>query len=234
MASQRRRGRQDDLATCFMRLVGGGGGLRGSGFRVRTGTPRSGITTGTQRLEALPPSLGAHSGSPARLVIHTRWKPDDRPSENPLPSCRDSEREDRRSARPFRSNQPRGWLIFSSREQSCWGAVAMSDVSSVISDAGESDRRRLRFPLSHVLVQHADFAARALSQPLMTLIFGRLTTSFTGFGSIILQIQADPGNPALLAQLAAAREQLKHDSSLNALYLVIIGESTPSSLPTLV
>lgn len=68
-------------------------------------------------------------------------------------------------------------------------------------------------------------------QPLMTLIFGRLTTSFTGFGSIILQIQANPNNPALLAQLAQAREQLKHDSSLNALYLVIIGESPSTSPP---
>ena len=68
-------------------------------------------------------------------------------------------------------------------------------------------------------------AAAGAAQPLMTLIFGRLTTSFTEFGRIMNAIAANGGviTPENQAQLDAAKHSLKVDSGHNALYLMAIG-----------
>lgn len=65
--------------------------------------------------------------------------------------------------------------------------------------------------------------AAGATQPLMTLIFGRLTTSFTQFGMIVNQIATQGPTPENTARLERAREELKHDSGMNALYLMAIG-----------
>lgn len=66
-------------------------------------------------------------------------------------------------------------------------------------------------------------AGAGATQPLMTLIFGRLTTSFTRFGTILIELQSDPNNAALQAEFSVAQAQLKRDSANNASYLVYIG-----------
>ncbi|WVW81061.1 hypothetical protein I302_103052 [Kwoniella bestiolae CBS 10118] len=68
--------------------------------------------------------------------------------------------------------------------------------------------------------------AAGAAQPLMTLIFGRLTTSFTNYAIIIQQIGSSSGlglGPDQLAQLQAAKDDLKTQSGHNALYLMAIG-----------
>ena len=68
-------------------------------------------------------------------------------------------------------------------------------------------------------------AAAGAAQPLMTLIFGRLTTDFTNFGRLQLEIAAAGGaaTPQALAQIEQAKHELKVHSGHNALYLVAIG-----------
>lgn len=67
-------------------------------------------------------------------------------------------------------------------------------------------------------------AASGAAQPLMTLIFGRLTTSFTNFGTLQLDIASGRGSPAENARLLEeAKAVLKTDSGKNALYLMAIG-----------
>ncbi|KAG9118341.1 GTPase-activating protein, partial [Ceratobasidium sp. 392] len=58
-------------------------------------------------------------------------------------------------------------------------------------------------------------AAAGAAQPLMSLLFGRLTESFVEF--TMATYKNDP------AILAAARDKFKHEASKDALYLVIIG-----------
>ncbi|KAI0361184.1 multidrug resistance protein 1 [Trametes cingulata] len=64
------------------------------------------------------------------------------------------------------------------------------------------------------------------AQPLMGLLFGRLTQDFVNFGTA-LTISRDPSDPqaqaAAQAQLPAATAAFKHSSALNASYLVYIG-----------
>lgn len=72
--------------------------------------------------------------------------------------------------------------------------------------------------------------AAGATQPLMTLIFGRLTTSFTQFGMIVNQIAQEGPTPENTARLDKARGELKHDSGLNALYLMAIGIGMVSGL----
>ena len=57
----------------------------------------------------------------------------------------------------------------------------------------------------------------------MTLIFGKLTQSFVKFGTIVNFLLQNPGDPALLVQLADAQRELKSQAARDSLYLVIIG-----------
>ena len=57
----------------------------------------------------------------------------------------------------------------------------------------------------------------------MTLIFGKLTASFVTFGNIVLQLQSNPTEPGLLAELVVAQRTLKSEAAKDSLYLVIIG-----------
>jgi ATP-binding cassette subfamily B (MDR/TAP) protein 1 len=62
------------------------------------------------------------------------------------------------------------------------------------------------------------------AQPLMTLIFGRLTTDFTAFGATTRVIAAGGTlTPAEAAALQAAKDSLKTSAGHNALYLMAIG-----------
>jgi ATP-binding cassette subfamily B (MDR/TAP) protein 1 len=61
------------------------------------------------------------------------------------------------------------------------------------------------------------------AQPLMTLIFGKLTASFVTFGNVVLRLVDNPGNVGLLGELADAQRTLKHEAAKDSLYLVIIG-----------
>lgn len=61
------------------------------------------------------------------------------------------------------------------------------------------------------------------AQPLMTLIFGKLTVAFTNFGSIADEIMRSGETPELLARLDDAKRTLKHDAGMNAVWLVVIG-----------
>lgn len=61
------------------------------------------------------------------------------------------------------------------------------------------------------------------AQPLMTLIFGKLTVAFTDFGSIADEIGRTGSTPELLERLDDAKRRLKHDAGMNAVWLVVIG-----------
>jgi ATP-binding cassette subfamily B (MDR/TAP) protein 1 len=64
-------------------------------------------------------------------------------------------------------------------------------------------------------------AASGAAQPLMTLIFGKLTNSFVSFASGLSKL--DPNNPASIQALRVAQDDLRHESALDALYLTVIG-----------
>ena len=66
-------------------------------------------------------------------------------------------------------------------------------------------------------------AASGAAQPLMTLIFGRLTTSFTEYAIAVNEASQYGNSPAVEAAIAQAKTQLKTDSGHNALYLLAIG-----------
>lgn len=61
------------------------------------------------------------------------------------------------------------------------------------------------------------------TQPLMTLIFGRLTSSFNNFGRIMRQIAEQGMTPENVIALETAKKVLKKDAGNNALYLMAIG-----------
>ncbi|KAI8986244.1 multidrug resistance protein 1 [Trametes punicea] len=69
-------------------------------------------------------------------------------------------------------------------------------------------------------------AAGGAAQPLMSLLFSRLTQDFISFGDILKRI-SEPLSPedqaAAKAELPAAAVAFKHSSALNASYLVYIG-----------
>ena len=73
----------------------------------------------------------------------------------------------------------------------------------------------------NILALVAAVAAGA-AQPLMTLIFGRLTQSFVSFGAAIHQQLV---NPSIAGEqfLQHAASEFRKDASNNALYLVFIG-----------
>lgn len=62
--------------------------------------------------------------------------------------------------------------------------------------------------------------AAGAAQPLMTLIFGRLTQSFNEFGQVATKVAEGTEPPSALQ---AAQDRLKSDSGNNALYLMAIG-----------
>ncbi|WWD20569.1 hypothetical protein CI109_105045 [Kwoniella shandongensis] len=66
-------------------------------------------------------------------------------------------------------------------------------------------------------------AASGSAQVLMTLIFGRLTTLFTNYAVIANKIAAQGLNADTAAQFEVAKQELKHQAGLNALWLVVIG-----------
>lgn len=66
-------------------------------------------------------------------------------------------------------------------------------------------------------------AASGAAQPLMTLIFGRLTESFTNYGREVSQIAALGLTPESAALLKQAQDDVKFQSGRNAIYLMIIG-----------
>ncbi|TYJ55629.1 hypothetical protein B9479_003661 [Cryptococcus floricola] len=61
------------------------------------------------------------------------------------------------------------------------------------------------------------------AQPLMTLIFGRLTTSFTNFAVIVQGIEDNGASVDAAAALKAAKADLKLNAGHDALYLLAIG-----------
>ncbi|CDZ97501.1 p-loop containing nucleoside triphosphate hydrolase protein [Phaffia rhodozyma] len=68
-------------------------------------------------------------------------------------------------------------------------------------------------------------AAAGATQPLMTLIFGKLTGSFVGFATTLQKIASSPDGitPALQAELSAAQSVVKSASAKDALWLTLIG-----------
>ncbi|KAL1409886.1 GTPase-activating protein [Vanrija albida] len=66
-------------------------------------------------------------------------------------------------------------------------------------------------------------AAAGATQPLMTLIFGRLTTAFNVFAVILQSIEKEGLTPTNVARLADAKKTLKKEAGDNALYLMAIG-----------
>lgn len=62
------------------------------------------------------------------------------------------------------------------------------------------------------------------AHPIMTIVFGQLTQSFTNWGILSKQVAAavDPSEE-LLQTFAAAGEAVKRDAARNGVYLVIIG-----------
>ncbi|KZV67726.1 P-loop containing nucleoside triphosphate hydrolase protein [Peniophora sp. CONT] len=65
--------------------------------------------------------------------------------------------------------------------------------------------------------------AAGAAQPLMSLLFGNLTNQFVQFGAAAAKLQGDPTNTTLQQEVAAAAAHFRHESSKDALYLVIIG-----------
>ncbi|KAL7417152.1 ste6-like protein [Mrakia frigida] len=68
-------------------------------------------------------------------------------------------------------------------------------------------------------------AGAGAAQPLMTLIFGKLTGAFVDFQMILNEIGETAGAPTAeqLATLAEAQRDLKSTAALDSLYLVVIG-----------
>jgi ATP-binding cassette subfamily B (MDR/TAP) protein 1 len=65
--------------------------------------------------------------------------------------------------------------------------------------------------------------AAGAAQPLMTLILGRFTTSFTTFATVLIQLSTDPTNEQLRTAFRQAQDAVKADTSRNAIWLTIIG-----------
>lgn len=66
-------------------------------------------------------------------------------------------------------------------------------------------------------------AASGATQPLMTLIFGRLTNDFTNYGIIVGEITSGGVTPERAALLQEAKDALKTQAGHNALYLMALG-----------
>ncbi|WOO85368.1 Sophorolipid transporter [Vanrija pseudolonga] len=66
-------------------------------------------------------------------------------------------------------------------------------------------------------------AAAGATLPVMTIIFGKLTTAFTNFAIISSQIHAEGSNADVEAALEAARHHLKKEAGNSAIYLMVIG-----------
>lgn len=66
-------------------------------------------------------------------------------------------------------------------------------------------------------------AAAGATLPVMTIIFGKLTSAFTNFAIITAQIHAEGSNAAVQAALDEAKRHLKKEAGNCALYFLAIG-----------
>ncbi|KAI9573606.1 ste6-like protein [Boletus coccyginus] len=66
-------------------------------------------------------------------------------------------------------------------------------------------------------------AAAGAAQPLMSLLFGRLTQQFVSFGSAEVAYYTDPNNATATQQLQAAAADFRSAAAVNASYLAYIG-----------
>ena len=87
----------------------------------------------------------------------------------------------------------------------------------------EAQHRYVLFPASSSQQRSPN---TPLPQPLMSLLFGRLTQDFVNFGSVMANTtSSDPAVAAnATAALPAAAASFRHSAALNASYLVYIGE----------
>ncbi|RXK39840.1 ATP-binding cassette, subfamily B (MDR/TAP), member 1 [Tremella mesenterica] len=69
-------------------------------------------------------------------------------------------------------------------------------------------------------------AACGAAQPLMTLIFGRLTSSFTSYAIALNQVAQYGNTPETAAAIEASQHRLRTDSGRDALYLLAMGLGT--------
>nr|WCD39452.1 Ste6-2 [Ganoderma boninense] len=102
-------------------------------------------------------------------------------------------------------------------------AVISSTPSKQIPPASFSSLFRFatRFELTINALGLVAAAASGASQPLMSLLFSRLTQDFVTFGTTLNQAQS--GDVAAAQALPAAAAGFKHSAALNASYLVYIG-----------
>ncbi|TIB77671.1 P-loop containing nucleoside triphosphate hydrolase protein, partial [Wallemia mellicola] len=61
------------------------------------------------------------------------------------------------------------------------------------------------------------------TQPLLSLIFGRMVSTMTTFTQKSLEYRANPSDPGLTQEFNAAADDLNDDVSMNCIYLVVIG-----------
>lgn len=70
---------------------------------------------------------------------------------------------------------------------------------------------------------HGSSALAGAAQPLMTLILGRFTSSFTAFAQVLIRLSTNPADASALAGLRQAQDNLKAGAARNATWLTIIG-----------
>ena len=96
---------------------------------------------------------------------------------------------------------------------------AIGLVAAAASGASQVSLSTISHPtFSYSLSSHFLFR---LLQPLMSLLFSRLTQDFVTFGTTL--IQAEKGDAEAAQSLPAAAANFKHSAALNASYLVYIG-----------
>lgn len=93
----------------------------------------------------------------------------------------------------------------------------MNAFGLVCAAAGGAAQVRLsdNFPALRTLIKNLP------CQPLMSLLFGRLTENFVEFGTVIQQ--SNLGNATAQAELPGAAASFRRASALNASYLTYIG-----------
>ncbi|KZT18619.1 P-loop containing nucleoside triphosphate hydrolase protein [Neolentinus lepideus HHB14362 ss-1] len=124
-----------------------------------------------------------------------------------------------------RKKQPKGELkeVEVVKKQTSEGAIVLNDGRPKVEDVQPVSfaalfRRTEKFLDCIGLIAAAGAGA---AQPLMSLLFGRLTEDFVTFGHV--SALADAGNAAAQAELPGAAASFRHAAANNALYLVFIG-----------
>ncbi|KAL7421323.1 GTPase-activating protein [Cryptotrichosporon argae] len=112
--------------------------------------------------------------------------------------------------------------LFSKKGKGEPAPAAGKDAELVVPSVGFFQLFRFATPLEIALnlVGVVLACAAGAAQPLMTLIFGKLTTSFTNYAVIANAVAA---GTATAADLDAARSSLRHTAGDDALYLLAIG-----------